>query len=379
MSSRIIVIDAMNIRSGGGLKHFSQFLHNSSQDKHNFKKLVVFGNMKHEIITENRDDIVLISNCFTNGNQLIRLLYQFIYISPYSFFVGADFIFVPGGGFFGYANRVIPIFQNLLPFTPSEVRRYKSFTSRLKFFILRLYQGWTFKRAMAVIYLSHYARSFLVDSIKLNIELRFRVISHGFEIEKIQINRVSKEISEYSDYLPFKLLYVSILSPYKNHFEVIKAVLYLRSQKCPIELILVGPDDNETLAELRKSGVLNDNGIKYLGELKGEDLNSVYSTSDAFIFASTCENLPIILLEAISYNLPIVAYSHGSTKEVLGINYPYYFNDLKTGSIVDAILLLVNNMSESFDHLNLLRENYKQISWKSQIDETWSFFNELTQ
>ena len=53
------------------------------------------------------------------------------------------------------------------------------------------------------------------------------------------------------------------------------------------------------------------------GSVPYEELDKYTNTADGVIFASTCENLPIILLEAMASGVPIACSDYGPMPEVL--------------------------------------------------------------
>jgi len=85
-------------------------------------------------------------------------------------------------------------------------------------------------------------------------------------------------------------------------------------------LILCGPlgKDMDLNENLNKN--LNKN-IKILGELSREELKTQYLSADYFIFPSKREGLPNVLLESMSFGLPIIANNiTGVTDFLLGNN-----------------------------------------------------------
>src|SRR5207253_831057 len=54
------------------------------------------------------------------------------------------------------------------------------------------------------------------------------------------------------------------------------------------------------------------------GEVPYAELDRYYQEADAFVFASMCENMPNILIEAMAAGLPIVCSDRSVMPEVLG-------------------------------------------------------------
>src|SRR5690606_16191270 len=129
------------------------------------------------------------------------------------------------------------------------------------------------------------------------------VIPHGVEEHFRYAPRPQKPIESYSHENPFRLLYVSIINVYKHQWHVSDAVAELRKQGVPVTLDLIGPAYKPALKRLRnkmRSLDPHKEFIHYRGAISYSELPEWYHAADAFIFASTCENLPNILIEAMA-------------------------------------------------------------------------------
>lgn len=85
---------------------------------------------------------------------------------------------------------------------------------------------------------------------------------------------------------------------------------------------------------------------KFFGFLHGQDLSAAYASADAFIFPSTTETLGLVLLEAMSSGLPIIAADSLPTRELLHgqeLGIVYRSGDMQ--SLTDAIQSLMSQPS----------------------------------
>ena len=133
-----------------------------------------------------------------------------------------------------------------------------------------------------------------------------------------------------------------------------KALSELRKMGYPVVLDLVGPKSHEgfsLLKEVMKSEDPNEKFILYHGSVKHDDLKAFYQNADAFIFASSCENMPIILIEAMSVVLPIACSERGPMPEVLKEN-GYYFDPENVESIYNSLIQLIENPDLRFEKSN---------------------------
>jgi len=88
----------------------------------------------------------------------------------------------------------------------------------------------------------------------------------------------------------------------------------------PFELTLAGPPgtagDRHTLPERIDRLGLADR-VRYIGEVRGAAKYELLRTSDAYVQASHNEGMPMAVLEALAFGLPIVATDVGSLGEVI--------------------------------------------------------------
>ena len=82
--------------------------------------------------------------------------------------------------------------------------------------------------------------------------------------------------------------------------------------------------------------------IKDEGPVPFSKLHVHYNDHDIFVFPSSCENMPNILIEAMASGLPIVCSDRGPMPEVLG-DGGSYFNPDSIDSIVNALELTIGN------------------------------------
>lgn len=101
------------------------------------------------------------------------------------------------------------------------------------------------------------------------------------------------------------ILAVGRLVPEKGFHDLIEAFIVCRTDWC---LVIAGDADHEDDYSRRlKKRCSKDPRIILTGFIRGRNLAEIYSNAGLFVLPSYHEGLPIALLEAISYNLPILA------------------------------------------------------------------------
>jgi glycosyltransferase involved in cell wall biosynthesis len=268
--------------------------------------------------------------------------------------------------------------QNMLPFEPLEAKLFGQYSlMRLKMLMLRYSQGRSFCGSNGVVFLTEYARDAISSSLSLT--NKTAIIPHGIESRFRIPPRVPRCIADCSPDNPFRILYVSITMPYKHHCEVAEAVAQLRGQGYPIEMCFIGPDWGGYGKQLKQLLItLDPQGqfLKWSGAEPFEALHQAYSGSDAFVFASSCENLPNILIEAMSAGLPIACSSKGPMPEVLGPAGVYFEPD-SVASIADSLRVLIDDSAlrerlakDAFDRAS-------GYSWAQCAEDTFSFISSI--
>lgn len=372
----ILAIDASNIRSGGGLTHLKEILSNGDPTKYGIEKVFLWSseNTLKQIVE--RDWLVKKTHPWLNRSNIFSFAFQILFLSIFIKKEKCNLILVPGGTFLGSFKDIVSMSQNMLPFEKKELERFPRRLDRLKFKLLYLTQSFTFKKSKGIIFLTNYALNTVKSSV--NITSRNMIIPHGINLSFLQNPRACHSIDEFSDLIPFELLYVSIVTVYKHQWNVAEAVLRLRNEGYPIKLRLIGGSTSESLDKLN-SVIERDKHhcIVYEGLVPYEKLSSYYKNANGFIFASTCENQPIILLEAMSAGLPILCSNFGPMPEVL-VDGGIYFNPTDVDDIYRAIKSFLEDRER---RTKISEESYRKSSnytWKDCAEETFKFLSKFS-
>ncbi|MBT4146543.1 MAG: glycosyltransferase family 4 protein, partial [Gammaproteobacteria bacterium] len=287
-------------------------------------------------------------------------------------------LFVPGSSYIGNFHPVVTMSQNLLPFEMSELRRYGWTLLALKLLLLRITQSHTFKSTDGVIFLTKYA----LDAV-LKVTGKFRgqtcIVPHGLNPRFKMAPKLQRDIASYDDTHPYHVLYISIIDQYKHQWNVVEAVAALRKQGLPIVLDLVGPAYPPALQRLNATIERVDadrRWVHYHGAIAFNELHLRYALADLGLFASSCENMPNILLETMAAGLPIACSSMGPMPEILE-NAGVYFDPESPEEIAKALITIIK------DHAlraKIARESFnqaKQYSWERCAKETFSFLAQI--
>jgi glycosyltransferase involved in cell wall biosynthesis len=371
----ILGIDATNIRGGGGLTHLTEILLNAEPSSHGFEKVIVWSNNDTLSKLPNLPWLVKKTHRWLNKSVFFSFLFQKQLLSKQATEERCTILFVPGGTFLGNFKHILSMSQNMLPFEKEESARFTSLKTRLRFKILHYTQKKTFKKSDGIIFLTHYAKNYIAKAIGLKND--FMIIPHGIKLSFVNSPKTQKDISEYSFDNPFKLLYVSILNVYKHQWNVAEAILKLRQEGYPVHLDFVGGSHKESLQKLKNVLVKDkQNCLNYVGEIPYEELENVYKKADAFVFASSCENMPIILIEAMTSGLPISSSNMGPMPEVLE-DAGFYFDPLKVDDIYNSIKYMLESVEQRRIKSQKSYQKSINYTWKDCSDKTFEYFSKI--
>ncbi len=91
---------------------------------------------------------------------------------------------------------------------------------------------------------------------------------------------------------------------------------FSRLSDTTIRLVIAGDSDHETTYSKRLKELARKKNIILTGFIKGEKLNQLFSHARLFVLPSYHEGLPISLLEAMSYRLPVIVSDIPANKQI---------------------------------------------------------------
>lgn len=105
-----------------------------------------------------------------------------------------------------------------------------------------------------------------------------------------------------------KLLFLSRLHPKKGVEILIKAGALLRDEGLPIQLLIVGPGDEQYLAELNAlvDSLNMQQETFFLGMVRGTVKRSIFQAADIFVLPTHQENFGLAITEAMACGTPVV-------------------------------------------------------------------------
>jgi glycosyltransferase involved in cell wall biosynthesis len=121
----------------------------------------------------------------------------------------------------------------------------------------------------------------------------------------------------------FRLLFVGRLVPHKCQHELVEFVDSVRSiGRAPLGLVLVGHFDDASGYKAHLDGLVRRSGldrkVKITGRVTDAELFGWYRAASAYVSLSEHEGFGVPLVEAMSFDLPVIAYASAAVAETLG-------------------------------------------------------------
>lgn len=119
---------------------------------------------------------------------------------------------------------------------------------------------------------------------------------------------------------PVTLFFIGNVGPQKGIHDLIECAGDLKRAGMCFELVLAGPFDSAVFGERLKQRVADlglGEMVRFTGPVLGGQKAALFQAADIFVLPSYGEGIPVSMLEAMSYGLPVVATSVGGIPEVL--------------------------------------------------------------
>lgn len=151
---------------------------------------------------------------------------------------------------------------------------------------------------------------------------------------------------------------------------------YSRLQLRSVKLVIAGGADHETAysRSLRELALAKDANL--VGFVYGKELAELYSSAGLFVLPSLFEGLPIALLEALSFRIPVLASSIPANHEI-ELDKESYFeagNIEELASKIEELWPIRNLVSAENRFDNVLSDRY---SWENIVQKTATIYQEV--
>jgi glycosyltransferase involved in cell wall biosynthesis len=371
MDERIIkiVVDGLSSRAGGGRTYLQQLL---AKDAPGWAEVhaVVPAGLEFKRLGRGMNLVIVKDRI---SRPVLRSAWEHTFLPLLLRRTRADVLFCPGGSIpalVGVGRLRVTMSRNMLPFDRRERARYKSGYIKVRIAILERLLMRSMITADLVIFVSQHAERVITESARGSIG-RSVVIPHGVG----EVFRSAPQ-SPSLDWLPAQdyVLYVSNFEPYKHQVSVVRAFAILKTGRhAETKLLLVGPASSPSYTsavhhEIRRLGLESDVIVR--ASLPQHELAGVYIRARAGVFASTCENCPNILLEAMAAGLPLVVSDRPPMPE-FAKEAVLYADPENPVELADQLGKLLDSSALSADFAQRATEASRLFDWSSTAYRTW--------
>lgn len=389
----ILGIDASNLSAGGGVTYLRQLLAHVDMAS-GFDQILVFGKpqLDDEMASLWGEPVRLISQV-----ELATNVWRSLSASAIPAYVAnvlrtqrwrnkalprlleeykVDVLLSPGGLIpykWPHTTRVVTMSRNMLPFQSKETARYGISFQRLRLSLIKRNQLIGFHRADGVIFLSRHAQG-TITSLLPEVATKSTIIPNGVDSSFRRSQTVREEKKDTKT-----LLYVSTIDSYKHQWNVVEAVARLIAIGYKnVRLQLVGWLYKPSARRLQKtiSRLNMEHAVRLSGPVASSELPKIYHNASIFIFASSCENCPITLLEAMASGLPI-ACSDRSPMPEFAKDGACYFDPENPASIASTVEKMLKDDRLRLEKAQRAYELSTTYTWERCARETFTFLKDI--
>lgn len=156
--------------------------------------------------------------------------------------------------------------------------------------------------------------------------------------------------------------------PEKNLHHLVEAFSKIDAKGC--RLVLAGDTDFEDDYSRHLKEMARTNNVVLTGFVKGRKLHSLLTNARCYVLPSSHEGLPIALLEAMSYKLPVIVSDIPANLEV-GLNNGEYFH---LGDIDELAMKLQQNIDNDYHQVAYDMSKY---DWDKIADQFLEVYKQL--
>ncbi len=322
-----IVVNATSAALGGGITVLRQLLPAfAAVDGGRHEYLVVAREGVAASLDPSHPRVRLVASRFGGRSLATRLVWEQLALPIRTALGRADVLFSPSNlAVAGAPCPQVLMFQNLVPFSPEVIRRRRDL-GKVRFPILRALGVGSARLVRALVFISRAQRDVILPQLGVPSE-RAALVYLGRDLAFSPAAREAAPALRARLGLPPRyLLSVSHVYHYKNFVELVRGFARARLPE-DVVLAIAGSEHERTYAEDVRRAVREERlegRVRLLGPVPYAELPALYAGSSQFLFPSTCESFPNILVEGLASGAPTLASNLGPMPELAGEGARYF-------------------------------------------------------
>lgn len=194
---------------------------------------------------------------------------------------------------------------------------------------------------------------------------KIETIYQGFESNISDIKSTPSRSDPY-------ILFLGTIQPRKNILRLIEAYSFL-ANKIPHRLIVAGAPGEcfqDVVNLIEREGLAD--RVELTGFISDQQRQKWYQGASCFVYPSKYEGFGLVVLEAMSYGVPVIATNNSSLPEAVGEAGILVADDAV--QLSDAIFELITNPSRLQEFINLGYKHIEKFDWKTCAQKTLSSY-----
>ena len=182
-----IAINALNIKSGGGVKHIYNILKESKSSYSNAEYvLITYKGLANKIKKLQIKNLKIIIIDF---NNFLLFFWKIFFLNKLLYKLNCDSLYSLDGIFFKKYKKNIVFYQNLIPFLFNQIIKYGFSLQTLKLYFIRYLYKISAERADGLIFLNEYGKKIILKQFELKSKKNIAIIPHGIDKEFYEVKK----------------------------------------------------------------------------------------------------------------------------------------------------------------------------------------------
>jgi glycosyltransferase involved in cell wall biosynthesis len=173
------------------------------------------------------------------------------------------------------------------------------------------------------------------------------------------------------------ILFVGTLQPRKNIERLIEAFSQISSSHKDLSLVVIGKHGwlyEAILAAPKKFDI--EEKVKFLSFVSDEELATFYKYALCYVLPSLYEGFGLPVLEAMSYECPVITSNISSLPEAAG-DAALYIDPLDVADIAAKMNMFISSEKLRKEYIEKGKKQVKKFSWEKTAKETLAVLEEV--
>lgn len=184
-----------------------------------------------------------------------------------------------------------------------------------------------------------------------------------------------------TDIKTFNVLFVGRFIFWKGIHLALKSVAAARESGLDITITIVGQGPDESFLQQLSQELEIDGAVRWIPWVEKEKLGAIYTSHDAFLFPSLHETLGNVIIEALSFSLPVVCLDLGGPGKIVNdqcgrvVGTQGLSEEAVVQKLKDALIELASDRSlvkELSARATKRADELDKLLWQNSVDAAYS-------